>query len=89
MIIVIEDSFKKDFKKLKNPTLEKRVLSKIQDIENSPSLENISNIKKLIGFQNFYRIRIWDYRLGFEVRENGDILILVIRHRKDIYNIFP
>jgi mRNA interferase RelE/StbE len=39
-------------------------------------------------FSDFYRIRIWDYRIGLKLEWNK-IILLRIRNRKDIYNIFP
>jgi mRNA-degrading endonuclease RelE of RelBE toxin-antitoxin system len=39
-------------------------------------------------FSDFYRIRIWDYRIGFKL-EWDKLILLRIRNRNDIYNIFP
>ncbi|MDD3793688.1 MAG: type II toxin-antitoxin system mRNA interferase toxin, RelE/StbE family [Candidatus Gracilibacteria bacterium] len=88
MIIEIDESFKKDFLKIKNYEVKKRILSKIETLEKVNFLEEITNIKKLKGFEKYYRIRIGDYRIGFEY--NGEKIILIrVRSRKDIYNIFP
>jgi len=40
--------------------------------------------KKLKGMQNIYRFRIGSYRIIFEL-ENDTIILLLIKHRKDIY----
>lgn len=88
MIIEIDESFKKDFLKIKNYEVKKRILSKIETLEKVNFLEEITNIKKLKGFEKYYRIRIWDYRIWFEYNWEKIILIRV-RSRKDIYNIFP
>jgi len=41
-------------------------------------------------FPDFYRIRIWNYRIGFKLEKNKIILLRIrIRSRKDIYRIFP
>lgn len=88
MIIEIDDSFKKDFLKIKNNDIRKRIISKIETIEKVDFLDEITNIKKLKGFEKYYRIRLWDYRIWFEYNQEKIILIRV-RSRKDIYNIFP
>jgi len=88
MIIEIDKSFKKDFLKLKNKVIKDRIINKIENIENLESIKNISNIKIMKWFNNFYRIRIWDYRIWFRY-ENNKITLLRVRSRKDIYNIFP
>lgn len=88
MIIEIDDSFKKDFLKIKNNDIRKRIISKIETIEKVDFLDEITNIKKLKGFEKYYRIRLWDYRIWFEYNKEKIILIRV-RSRKDIYNIFP
>ena len=88
MIIEVDNSFKKDFKKIKNIELEKRIVNKLNTIESIKNIYDISNIKLMKWFSNFYRIRIWDYRIGLKLEWNK-IILLRIRSRKDIYNIFP
>ena len=88
MIIEIDESFKNDYKRLKNSEIEKRVIKKIESLENISKLEEVSNLKKMSWFNNFYRIRIWDYRVWLKLEWNK-IILLRIRSRKDIYNIFP
>ncbi|QXE23968.1 plasmid stabilization system protein [Richelia sinica FACHB-800] len=52
------------------------------------TLEEITNLKKLQGYDNAYRIRIGDYRLG--VIFDGETLIFErVLHRKEIYRYFP
>jgi mRNA interferase RelE/StbE len=43
----------------------------------------------MVGFSNFYRIRIGDYRVGIELLDLDTILFIAIAHRKDIYKTFP
>ncbi len=88
MIIEVDNSFKKDFKKIKNLELEKRVIDKLNKIEKVNNIYDISNIKLMKWFSDFYRIRIWDYRIGFKL-EWDKLILLRIRNRNDIYNIFP
>ncbi|HAO49122.1 MAG TPA: hypothetical protein DCR35_07360 [Runella sp.] len=41
------------------------------------------------GFQSFYRIRMGDYRVGFELTDPTTILLIMVAHRKEIYRYFP
>jgi mRNA interferase RelE/StbE len=43
-------------------------------------------VVKLKGYENEYRIRIGDYRVRYEIKDQ-QLIILVLRcqHRKDVY----
>jgi mRNA interferase RelE/StbE len=58
------------------------------DLENTSALQDMQNIKKLKGYDVYYRFKIGDYRLGFGY-ENGEINIIRFLHRKEIYKLFP
>lgn len=88
MIIEIDESFKKDFLSLKNKEIEKRIIQKLNQLEKAKNLNELSNLKKMKWFDNFFRLRVWDYRIWFEFAWNK-IVLLRVRSRKDIYNIFP
>jgi mRNA interferase RelE/StbE len=81
-------SFAKDLTKIRDKALLRRVRELIEEVERSKSLTEISNLKKLKGRGDYYRIRIGDYRLGITLA--GDILVFVrFLNRKDIYKYFP
>ena len=41
---------------------------------------------KLRGYENEYRVRIGNYRLRYEIREQESIILLLhCKHRKDVY----
>lgn len=43
---------------------------------------------KLKGKENEYRIRIGDYRVRYEVRDDeAMVLLLYCKHRKDVYRV--
>ena len=82
------DKFYKDIDKISSKIVKKKIIELIQHIENSSDISQISNVKKLVGFTNAYRIRIGDYRIGIFFQD--DIVIFArILHRKDIYKLFP
>jgi len=43
-------------------------------------------VKKLIGLENLYRIRVGDYRVVYQIQDDR-LVVLVVRigHRKDVY----
>lgn len=48
----------------------------------------IKNIKKMEKGDNYYRIRIGDFRLGLKIDQKEAIFIRLL-NRKDIYKFFP
>ncbi len=89
MIVEFDRSFSKSLDRVKDILILKRIESVIIQIEQAPSLSKVTNIRKLTGYKDYYRIRIGDYRLGFEQINNFTVRLIVIAHRKDIYRIFP
>lgn len=88
MIVEFDTSFEKSLDKVKDNTLLSKLEKIILNLESANSITDISGVKKLSGYKNYYRIRIGDYRLGFEKIGERSILI-VVANRKDIYDIFP
>ncbi len=81
--------FLKDLKKLKNQIIYQQVYDlAFETLPNLDSLQNLPNIKALIGSASRYRIRVGDYRIGIEI--NGDTLELFrVLHRREFYRCFP
>ncbi|MDP1779838.1 MAG: type II toxin-antitoxin system RelE/ParE family toxin [Anaerolineales bacterium] len=60
-----------------------RIIAAVADLSNDPYP---SGVKKLIGSERSYRIRVGDYRVIYEIIENKLIIEIVrVRHRKDVY----
>jgi mRNA interferase RelE/StbE len=89
MKIEFDKSFLKSLDIINDNKLLNKIESTIISLENAKSINDISNIKKLIGFKNYYRIRIGDYRLGCELIEEQILRLIIISHRKNIYKKFP
>jgi mRNA interferase RelE/StbE len=89
MKVSFDKSFIKAIVKIKNPLVLKRIENIIYSLESAESIENVSNIKKLIGYTSFYRIKMGVYRIGFELINDKEIKLITVLHRKDIYNKFP
>lgn len=60
-----------------------RVVEAVSDLATNPYPPGV---KKLVGSEQSYRIRIGDYRVVYEVIENRLVIEIVrVRHRKDVY----
>jgi mRNA interferase RelE/StbE len=89
MIIEFDKSFEKFLIKVKEKALFNKIESLIEIIEKAEKISEIKNVKKLTGFKNYYRIRIGDFRIGFEKINDNTIRFITVARRKDIYSIFP
>jgi mRNA interferase RelE/StbE len=81
-------SFLKEVKKLRNKSLKDDIASAIIQVESAQNITQIKNLKKLSGYDIYYRIRVGDYRIGIKV-EKQVVYFVVVEHRKDIYRGFP
>lgn len=88
MITVFKNDFTKSLSKLKDRKLKQDLVRIIDEIEAAENITQIRNLKKLVGYSNFYRIRIGDYRVGLKI-ENQTVVFAAFAHRKDIYKQFP
>jgi mRNA interferase RelE/StbE len=80
--------FNKDLEKLEINHVRNAALKAIRMVEKAKHISEIPNSKKLTGHQSAYRIKIGDYRIGLFIK--GSVAEFArIKHRKDIYNIFP
>jgi len=89
MIVEFDKSFFKSLARVNDKSILAKVKNNILALENSHSLPKLKNLKKLTGFKRYYRIKIGDYRLGFERIDKETIRLILISHRKDIYRKFP
>lgn len=89
MTVEFDKSFEKSLDRIRNKALYPRIERIIKECESADSIVNVHNIKKLSGFRNYYRIRLGDYRLGLELRDENNIRFIIIAHRKEIYRFFP
>lgn len=89
MKVEFDKSFEKSLNKIRNKSLYPRIIKIILECEKANSITDLENVKKLTGFRNYYRIRIGEYRIGFESIDLNTIRFILISHRKDIYRSFP
>lgn len=83
-----KSTFAKDLKRIKDKTLLSRVQAAIIAVEQTDNLLNVASCKKMQGGENYYRIRIGDFRIGLSMED--DVVIFVrFLSRGDIYKHFP
>lgn len=90
MDLVVEKQFSKQLKRCP-----KNIRSKFESLygklENVNSLNDIPNLKKMVGFDQYYRIRLGDWRVGFRYEEGvlKIVYLMAIGPRGDFFNKFP
>ena len=60
--------------------------------EEIPVLDNVFatlDVKKMKGYQSYYRIRVGNYRIGCKMEEGKQIIFYHVKSRADIYRLFP
>lgn len=88
MKVVFLKKFSKDLDKIKKPKDLKSIADIIDLVKSSESLDEVPGVKKLTGFDDAFRIRSGNYRIGVFV-EREVVQFARVAHRKDIYKIFP
>jgi len=81
-------SFLKAIKKIDSNQLKTDIANAILNVESAESLRQISQLKKLKGYKQYYRIRIGNYRIGIKI-EGDTVFFVDVDHRSNIYRIFP
>ena len=80
--------FSNDIDRISQKSIRTKVAKLIRLMESESELNNIPNLKKLVGHKSAYRVRLGDYRVGF-FYESRKVIFARIVHRKDIYKVFP
>ena len=88
MKIHYESKFAKDLRSIRDTKLLAKIKEMIDECKLADSLTELKNVKKLQGYESYYRIRIGDYRVGIEVI-NEELIFTRVLHRKDVYKYFP
>jgi mRNA interferase RelE/StbE len=77
-------SARRDLRGIDQPTA-LYILHRLARLGDDPYRED-ADVKKLVGAENLYRLRVGDYRVAYQV-DNGRLVILVVKvaHRREIY----
>jgi len=80
--IVFARSARKELENLPE-TVQLRVLSRIEQLSTNP---RPTRVRKLVGSEDLWRLRIGEYRVIYGIHDERKLLdIICIRHRKDAY----
>ena len=89
MELLYGERFSKDLDAIRHESKIKADLLKLMEkIRAADSLADLKDVRKIEGYQGYFRIKVADYRLGIKLRKNRVELIRFL-HRKDIYRRFP
>lgn len=90
MKIILHRAFKKSLSRVPS-NIEQKIaiwVSSLEDISNRKDAIRHYDISKIQGYDNYYRIRIGKYRIGFEIIDNN-VILHFIGMRGDFYKNFP
>lgn len=85
----VEKTFDKDVSMIRQKNLLQKLRAFISTVETADNINEINDIKKIQGYDSFYRKKIGEYRLGIELTPENEIILLRFLHRKEIYRRFP
>ena len=89
MNVLYTKKFNKDIDQItKDKKLKKNLLELITRIKQAGALTELESVRKIHGYDKYYRIRVGDFRLGIKITNDG-VEMLRFLHRKDIYRRFP
>lgn len=88
MKILFEESFAKDLRGIKDKKILNRLSLIIQEVKDATTIAKIRNLRKLKGYDSYFRIKVGNYRIGIDRIDNSIIFVRFL-HRKDIYKYFP
>ena len=89
MKIEFDKSFDKSLDKIGDKSIFPSIEKLILNCEKAKSIREIPHLKKMVGYDNYYRVRLGNYRIGIEIFNKDVIRFVIVAHRKDIYKIFP
>lgn len=82
--ITFKKSVSKDVRRIPQVVL-KRIKETIKGLEIEP---HPGQAVKIQGYDNYFRVRIGDYRIVYVVDAKRRLVVIItIRHRKDVYKI--
>ncbi|WP_339787878.1 MAG: type II toxin-antitoxin system RelE family toxin [Imperialibacter sp.] len=88
MQVVYLKRFSKDLNKITQPKDRKAIAEVIEQVKQAEKIEELPGVKKLAGFDNAFRLRSGNYRIGVFM-EGNIVQFARVAHRKDIYKMFP
>jgi len=88
MQINFKKSFLKQLAKLPKDDREKIERFVFEELPEFNSIAESGKIEKMRGYDDYYQIRLGSYRVGLKFKD-GEIVVEIVMHRKEIYRFFP
>lgn len=88
MKVAYRASFARDLRAIQDRSLLNRIRTIIESVEKAENLAGVPRLRKLSARENFYRIRMGDYRIGLAI-EKDTVTFVRVLHRREIYRYFP
>jgi mRNA interferase RelE/StbE len=89
IVCLYKKTFLKDLSKVRSDSRERIEKLVFDKIPNSDKSLQTLDIRKMKGYEDYYRIRLGDYRIGCKIEEGHKIIFYRIKNRNDIYKVFP
>jgi len=86
--VIFKKQFYKDLSNIPGPFRQKIEKIAFEELPGYSHIAEAGNIEKLKGYNNYFRIRVGDYRIGIYLEDDG-IKVERVLHRKEIYKFFP
>jgi len=89
MKIEFHRKFAKDLSKISAAEVLGKVREAILRLEEVDDLRDLGQIKTLKGGGGYLRLRVGEFRIGFQRKGDKELLLLRVMHRREIYRHFP
>ena len=87
MIVEFDKSFNKSIIRLKDKSIAQKLEKLIETLESVDSISKAPNVKKLSGFQAYYRIRIGDLLLNMRLFQKLFVVHIFQECNKIVFEI--
>lgn len=88
MVVFYNKKFLKDLASIPKKYRDKIEHFVFEEISSLNSLADLHKLEKLSGYQNYYKMRFGNYRVGLKLDQN-ELTFERVLHRKEIYRLFP
>ena len=89
MNVEFSKSFDKQTSRITHKILLKRLGNIIKKVIESDSLNKIPNLKPIVGYPDYFRIRLGDYRIGISLEEETVWFHFFGKRDESTYKKFP
>jgi mRNA interferase RelE/StbE len=89
MDIEFSKSFEKQTSQIKDKVLLNRLSKLVKRVMKCQSLTEIPNLKPMVGYAGFYRIRIGEYRIGISLEDKTVWFLFFGKRDESTYKRFP